>query len=845
MISSPESRSAGPSCNAEGVIPSSPESLSAGSSNAEGIRFRPSNISSSESLSAGPSNAEGVIPSSPQSLSAGPSNAEGVIPRPYHNAVDSNKTLGAICLEQLGRAGPDVTFVFAALVLGSFGSFMPALTLWACWLILLLRVHPQLSIRPSWMWVTTYLSAKGSIYGEEENGSINTTAATSTSTSTTYPSAKGSIYGEEENGSITTTAATSTSRPTANFVETDLESQLARPVEASTILNISDADQIRGDASAQFIKVIVSIYLLCNTIFFDLGLSQGCSAPPCSNRANESVRGLAVLVLVLEGIPLLVVGDYIKGPCAAIKRLKRCFYLMRHAVAHFRRDPNLSCLHFALILQTFLASASSAVLVTTGGLLVGGNFGSFMTARCFWVCRSILVVELLAEGACPKLAVTIFRYWREAVASKRTQLAQNVFAPVPESGRSTTSQLPDQEINAEINSHFEASTRNWSTDIGSTSISMTLQHQLAANWLLEMKEKAIAKLLFRAPAQAILFCFLIQAKRRGKESMRKMDLSSQVCVLDWYLKLQEQAKRRGKESMRKTDLNSQVYVLDRYLKLKEQAKSRGKKTMRKMDLDYQVCVLNRYLKLKEQVKCVAFCTGKKTREGNYEKNRSRLPSLCSQSILETKRAGTKKRKENYEKSGTTGIFLVFFGVEDAKTWLQDYGLFQLKIGLSEDEGVLQVFPLLFCGKAKCWFDGLHDEVKIDRDALEKAFDAELHEVKKKLDGMKQRLDGDFKAFEWEFEALLQKLLEVAATQNNDYLKLSKFMDCLHEDVRDKVEVDAPTTYADAVAYARGRTKKLLKNRHASQGMSSALGSKSIEAVAMRTQLSVIESLPAV
>ncbi|MCO5573714.1 hypothetical protein L7F22_027488 [Adiantum nelumboides] len=54
------------------------------------------------------------------------------------------------------------------------------------------------------------------------------------------------------------------------------------------------------------------------------------------------------------------------------------------------------------------------------------------------------------------------------------------------------------------------------------------------------------------------------------------------------------------------------------------------------------------------------------------------------------------------------------------------------------------------------------------------------------------------------------------TENNDYLKLSKFMDCLHEDVRDKVEVDSPTTYADAVAYARGRTKKLLKKRRVSQ-----------------------------
>ncbi|MCO5607075.1 hypothetical protein L7F22_061267 [Adiantum nelumboides] len=134
----------------------------------------------------------------------------------------------------------------------------------------------------------------------------------------------------------------------------------------------------------------------------------------------------------------------------------------------------------------------------------------------------------------------------------------------------------------------------------------------------------------------------------------------------------------------------------------------------------------------------------------------------------------------------------------------------------EEEGVQLVFPLLVCGKEKQWFDGLHDEVKTDCDTLENFFcceyvpDAQLPQVKRKLNGLKQRLDGDFKAFEWEFEALWRKLLEVTATQNNDYLKLSKFMEWPHEDVRDKVEVDGPTTYADAVAYARGHTKKLLR-----------------------------------
>ncbi|MCO5593848.1 hypothetical protein L7F22_047866 [Adiantum nelumboides] len=100
-------------------------------------------------------------------------------------------------------------------------------------------------------------------------------------------------------------------------------------------------------------------------------------------------------------------------------------------------------------------------------------------------------------------------------------------------------------------------------------------------------------------------------------------------------------------------------------------------------------------------------------------------------------------------------FPIFYRIEDARTWLQDYALFLLEIALSEDEGVLQVFPRLVRGKAKRWVDGQHEEVKTDRDALEKAFrckyvlDAQLLEVKRKLDGLKQKYDGDLQAFEYE------------------------------------------------------------------------------------------------
>ncbi|MCO5566645.1 hypothetical protein L7F22_020322 [Adiantum nelumboides] len=135
---------------------------------------------------------------------------------------------------------------------------------------------------------------------------------------------------------------------------------------------------------------------------------------------------------------------------------------------------------------------------------------------------------------------------------------------------------------------------------------------------------------------------------------------------------------------------------------------------------------------------------------------------------------------------------------------------------TKDEELEQVFPLLVHGKAKRWFDGLHDEVKTNGNALEKAFlhkyvpDVQLHEVTKKLDGLKQRLDGS----------------------------------ALHEDVCNKVKVDGPIMYANAVAYARVRTKKLLKKQQVIQGMSNAIMSKPVEVVAMKTQ-PMLESFPVV
>ncbi|KAI5055345.1 hypothetical protein GOP47_0030490 [Adiantum capillus-veneris] len=91
-----------------------------------------------------------------------------------------------------------------------------------------------------------------------------------------------------------------------------------------------------------------------------------------------------------------------------------------------------------------------------------------------------------------------------------------------------------------------------------------------------------------------------------------------------------------------------------------------------------------------------------------------------------------------------------------------------------------------------------------------------------MENLKQSLDGDFQAFVREFEAIWSKLVKVTAVENVDFLKMTKFVDCLHVKVQDKVEIDGPCTYKEAVAYAQGRTKKVLKKQQAKQVLVSPL-----------------------
>ncbi|KAI5070706.1 hypothetical protein GOP47_0015049 [Adiantum capillus-veneris] len=105
-----------------------------------------------------------------------------------------------------------------------------------------------------------------------------------------------------------------------------------------------------------------------------------------------------------------------------------------------------------------------------------------------------------------------------------------------------------------------------------------------------------------------------------------------------------------------------------------------------------------------------------------------------------------------------------------------------------------------------------------------------------MDNLNQSLDNDFQAFVWEFEAIWSKLVKATALENVDFLKLTKFVDCLHVKVRDKVKIDGPCTYEEAVAYAQSRTKKLLKKQQAKQVLASPLVPKPIT----REELQVIQ-----
>ncbi|MCO5600229.1 hypothetical protein L7F22_054339 [Adiantum nelumboides] len=142
------------------------------------------------------------------------------------------------------------------------------------------------------------------------------------------------------------------------------------------------------------------------------------------------------------------------------------------------------------------------------------------------------------------------------------------------------------------------------------------------------------------------------------------------------------------------------------------------------------------------------------------------------------------------------VFLSSLELKMQRLGYKTMDLFLLEIHLSKDEDVLQDFCFLVCGKAKVWYIGLLEEVKV--------IDA----------------------------------------QNGDSLKTSKLMNCLHEDVQDKLEINGPTMYAKAVAYARNHTKKLLKKKQASKGISSVAASKSVEARVVKTQ-EKLEILPIV
>ncbi|MCO5604028.1 hypothetical protein L7F22_058185 [Adiantum nelumboides] len=242
---------------------------------------------------------------------------------PNHVAPQITCSTANDIVQRLGRAGAELTFVVAALVLGSLGTFMSPLSLWVCWGIPLLKLLMDFSISRSWQWLVDYLRSRT---GDVEARRIPCLMC------------DGSLAG----------------------------------------LDLTPADSTVGHSGPASIKVALAIVLLLETIITGLQLSAGCSNPPCSDRAKENVIGLSLLVIILEGIPLLLTLDKKLPQTEGLDRVKRSFHLLLHAICELWWNHSYT---FLIILQSFHASASGTVLVMTGSLLVGGSFGNYMTRR--------------------------------------------------------------------------------------------------------------------------------------------------------------------------------------------------------------------------------------------------------------------------------------------------------------------------------------------------------------------------------------------------------------------------------------------------------------------------------
>lgn len=161
---------------------------------------------------------------------------------------------------------------------------------------------------------------------------------------------------------------------------------------------------------------------------------------------------------------------------------------------------------------------------------------------------------------------------------------------------------------------------------------------------------------------------------------------------------------------------------------------------------------------------------------------------------------------------------IFTGGEDPVEWLADYELYMLSLRILADDAKAQALSLVIRGKAKAWYDGLEAEIRMNWNPFKASF---LHRFRKevspatadaKLRNLKQDVMGDFDHFLTQFEEWWAELTTATQLANGEYFKLDKFLGCLYPKVREKVDLEGPENYNDAVAIARIKSRKMRKRR---------------------------------
>ncbi|KAI5074964.1 hypothetical protein GOP47_0010925 [Adiantum capillus-veneris] len=161
------------------------------------------------------------------------------------------------------------------------------------------------------------------------------------------------------------------------------------------------------------------------------------------------------------------------------------------------------------------------------------------------------------------------------------------------------------------------------------------------------------------------------------------------------------------------------------------------------------------------------------------------------------------------------------GDEDADDWLADFELFMLTVlRMPADEAKLQTLPLVLQGKAKVWFDGLEDVHKQTWIGFREQFLQRYRKVVSaseagaKIKGLQQDVSANFDAFVDKFEAYWGDLVAATQATNAGYLKLERFLSCLHPYVRERVDYEDPSTYDEAIRIAKAKSRKMKKKMEA-------------------------------